>query len=347
MKLALSLNSRHCLRVAVAMVIAIIIGHLFLIPKAYWVTISALVILQPNIGATLLRAKQRSVSTLTGVLVGAMLSILMHQLFWLTAVVGLGCLFFGVYFSSSNNVKAIFFFSVLVMIMLGVFSTNIWQFVFYRFFDTLLGVAIGFTLSLVLWPVSAKSLLQEDFAALVMQYRQLSNLILEQFLSFNRQGQLKIGRCRVEIYGHLKSAKQHFEEVQHEMDLFSVKRATGFAILSLFEKMRTTLFAINSVSSSAEKLSPAMVAYLGELKQAVDKLLGQYEFLLQQKKLTTSMGLNFIPSNRLPAFPPEKQSLELLFLQHNIMHLENELNHLYHACRRFLLPANHEALRVV
>lgn len=347
MKLALSPNARHCLRIAVATLIAIVIGHVFAIPKAYWLTISALVVLQPSIGATLLRAKQRSVSTLVGVLIGAMLTILMHQIFWLTALIGLFSLFLGVYFTSKNYLKSIFFFSILVMIMMGLFATNIWQFVFYRFFDTLLGVAVGFTLSLVLWPVSAKSLLQQDFLKLIKHYRQLSHAVFEQFISFSPEGQREIGRSRVEIYADIKLAKQHFEDMQHEFDLLNMKSATGFAVVTLFEKFRTTSFAINSISNSTEKLPAEMITYLSELKHAVDKLLGQYEFLLTQKKLTTQLALNFIPSSRLPVFPSEQQSLELMFLQHNVFHLENELNHLYHACRRFLMPVSDEAMRVV
>jgi|GEM_PF-4251616 len=347
MKHELSLNTRHCLRVAMATMIAIIIGHVFAIPKAYWLTISALVVLQPSIGATLLRAKQRSISTLVGVLIGAMITILTHQLFWLTALIGLFSLFLGVYFSSKDYLKTIFFLSILVMIMMGLFATNIWQFVFYRFFDTLLGVIIGFVLSLILWPVSAKSLLQQDFLKLIQHYRQLSNAIFDQFISFSHEGQLAIGRSRVEIYADIKLAKQHFEDMQHELDLLNIKRATGFAVVTLFEKFRMTSFAINSISSARERLPAGMIAYLGELKHAVDKLLGQYEFLLMQKKLTTQIGLNFIPSSRLPVFPQEERSLEFMFLQHNIFHLENELNHLYHACRQFLMPANDEAMRVV
>ena len=74
MQLKLSLKSQHALRVAIATALAILISRWLIMPRSYWVTISALVIVQPNIGATFLRAQQRSISTLLGVLIGCFIS---------------------------------------------------------------------------------------------------------------------------------------------------------------------------------------------------------------------------------------------------------------------------------
>ena len=336
MQLKLSLKSQHALRVAIATALAILISRWLIMPRSYWVTISALVIVQPNIGATFLRAQQRSISTLLDVLIGAMLVILIHQILWLTALLGLISLFLGIYFFQMNYVKVIFFFSVLLMLIFGLYAPNIWQFVFYRFFDTLLGVGIGFMASLLLWPVSAGRVLRQDLIQTIKNSQPLVDLVFSQLVAFSLEEQMQIGESRVAVYQNLQLAKQHFEDMRHEFALLTVKRAAAFAIISTMEKMRLTLYAINSVSASEEKYSHELKIYLKAFRLSINKLLCQYVGLLEKSAVDSTIGLYFIPSDRFPSFPVESLSSEQSFLKYNLLHLELELNHLYYACRRFL-----------
>jgi uncharacterized membrane protein YccC len=74
-----SLVLRHALRVAVITAVALLLTGALGVSHGYWVTITAIIILQPYTGATTLKAMQRVAGTVLGGIIAAGLSAMFHD----------------------------------------------------------------------------------------------------------------------------------------------------------------------------------------------------------------------------------------------------------------------------
>ena len=74
-----SVAMRHALRVGITTSAAVMIGNALHLHRAYWVTLTVLVILQPYAGATLIRAVQRVAGTVLGGVLAAVIGVAVHD----------------------------------------------------------------------------------------------------------------------------------------------------------------------------------------------------------------------------------------------------------------------------
>ena len=70
---------RHALRVAVVASLAVALTHHFTLPRGYWVTITAIAVLQPHTPETFLKATQRIAGTVAGSVVAAIVAATLHD----------------------------------------------------------------------------------------------------------------------------------------------------------------------------------------------------------------------------------------------------------------------------
>lgn len=141
--------------------IAIVLGYLAfkLIPDkySYWVMLTVIILLPSTTGATFKKAVARVSGTLIGVLFGLFLVALLPHSMTIFSIVMLLCLFFTFYFSRSYYGIAMIFAGMLIVMALTFFYGNdetryAWEFVYARFFDTLLGAAIVIITAYVVFP---------------------------------------------------------------------------------------------------------------------------------------------------------------------------------------------------
>ena len=84
---ARSLTLRHALRVGIAAAVAVAFGASLHLPRGYWITVTAVFILQPYAGATFQRGLQRMVGTVLGGLLAAGITAVVHDPSALLAVI--------------------------------------------------------------------------------------------------------------------------------------------------------------------------------------------------------------------------------------------------------------------
>src|SRR6478736_2717317 len=107
---------RYTLRVTVLMMIAVAIYKGFDIPRGYWIAFTALVVLQPDYGATRQKAGQRILGTLAGSVLGSLL-------LWVKMPVGWHVFFGSVlafgfaFFVRRNYALAVFFVTLMIVLM--------------------------------------------------------------------------------------------------------------------------------------------------------------------------------------------------------------------------------------
>jgi len=155
-------NAKQAVKTAIAGVAAMYITRLFQLPEGYWAAISALIVMQSNVGATLDASRTRLAGTAVGAVVGGAF----------VALWGANMLAFGV-------AVAIAFFvctelrlaesqrlaTVTVAIIMLIRGTSAaWVIALHRFAEVALGILIALLISLTVWPNHARRSLREGLA---------------------------------------------------------------------------------------------------------------------------------------------------------------------------------------
>jgi uncharacterized membrane protein YccC len=148
-----SLIFRHALRCAVCAAGAIWISHRLGLPYAYWMAVTVVIVQQPYIATTWQRALERVGGSLLGGALAAALGLLLHTQFALTAAVfPLAALTMA--FRPVSYTLFVTFLTPLVVLIVGVTHPGSSELTLasVRALNTLLGGAIAFGGSLLLWP---------------------------------------------------------------------------------------------------------------------------------------------------------------------------------------------------
>ncbi len=145
-----SLLFRYALRVAVVTSTAVAISGLFDIKRGYWMILTVIVILQPYTGVTSQRAAQRIIGTVLGGIITAALGALIHNPIAITALafVFVSCC---VALLPVNYV-AFSIFLTPTFVLLAEASAGDWHLAGTRVMNTLLGGALAWLGSRLLWP---------------------------------------------------------------------------------------------------------------------------------------------------------------------------------------------------
>jgi uncharacterized membrane protein YccC len=145
-----SMAMRHALRVAIVTAIAVLVTRLLNLPRGYWVTITAIIILQPYAGATLVKALQRVVGTVAGALITVALVAIVRDPRGLLVVIFVLAVVCVAFLRVNYLVYSVFLTPTFVL--LAELSAGDWHLAGLRVIDTLIGGALGLAGSWLLWP---------------------------------------------------------------------------------------------------------------------------------------------------------------------------------------------------
>lgn len=278
-----SIGFRRALRSAIVVFLSVIIYHVFSLTQGYWVTMTAVIVVQATVGATLRKGFQRFLGTLLGVMIASLLLLWIHDRFMIEILMIL-FLFFTYFFNpyTSNLINYGFIMIPLsIMVVFLIALTNPEKInaglVYARFYDTVIGAALGVLGSLFLFPNKTKGEFNTSKEYLQKQLADYFLAIMDMFL--NRQNadiQAKAKKRQVEYA--LLSDRQfclerryetHFRFSQHEIE----KR-----FLEVSERMAQRLFSLHQ--QARYHLSPEIFEEMVEiLIQLRDK---GFEFLSKE-----------------------------------------------------------------
>jgi len=140
----------HAARTAIAAVASLLIARLFLLPEAYWASVSTLIVMQSTLGAALPISAQRFAGTAMGVVAGGIGAAYFpgNVFVFGVAVFLLGILCAGFRVERSAYRYA----SVAVAIIMLVPRTNkAWIIAVHRFVEVSIGIVVGLAITAV-WP---------------------------------------------------------------------------------------------------------------------------------------------------------------------------------------------------
>jgi uncharacterized membrane protein YccC len=142
---------RYTLRVAVLLMVSVATYQWFEIPHGYWIAFTVLVVLQPDYGATRRKAGQRLAGTLAGSAFGSLL-------LWVKIPMGLlvffasGMAFGFAYFFRRRYGLAVFFVTVMIVLMTEAMTPVDLSFTVARLLSTLAGGLLALLAAFLLWP---------------------------------------------------------------------------------------------------------------------------------------------------------------------------------------------------
>ena len=145
-----SLIARHALRLGVVTAVAVALTGALGLKRGYWVTITAVIILQPYVGATSLRAVQRVLGTVVGGALAALLAAWFHSP---VAVLVLAFVFSAVSVALLPlNYAAFSVFLTPTFVLLAEASAGDWHLAGLRIGNTLMGGGLAMLGTWLLWP---------------------------------------------------------------------------------------------------------------------------------------------------------------------------------------------------
>jgi uncharacterized membrane protein YccC len=161
---------RHATRVAVLVAGSDLVVRLLHLDRGYWVSLTVLVVLRPDFGATLQRSVMRTVGTIVGLLVSSeIVRFLPGGGWWQIALIAL--LVFGMRLAGPGNIAlSAVALSGLVVVLLEINGVPAHQTVLDRALATLAGGALAVVASVAL-PAWERRYVPERLAALLDAYR--------------------------------------------------------------------------------------------------------------------------------------------------------------------------------
>lgn len=156
-------NGKQAIKTAVAGVVSLFVTQLFHLPEGYWAAISALIVMQSNVGATLSASRTRLGGTAVGAVVGGAFVALwgVNMLGFALAIAIAFFLCFVLRLPESQRLATV---TVAIIMLIGR-STSPWIIALHRFVEVSVGILIALLISLVVWPNHARQSLREALAA--------------------------------------------------------------------------------------------------------------------------------------------------------------------------------------
>ena len=143
---------RFTARLAVLMMLGVAVFEYWAIPRGYWLPLTIVVVLQPDYGSTRLRAAQRLLGTLVGGTVATLLLWLKLPAPVLLSAIAVTTFGFS-YYVRKNYAVAVFYITLLIVLLTEATGTLTIHFTIDRLVATLAGGTLAMLAALLFWPV--------------------------------------------------------------------------------------------------------------------------------------------------------------------------------------------------
>ncbi|MEH2062890.1 MAG: FUSC family protein [Nostoc sp.] len=219
---------RHALRIGVSLTIGVIFYTITNLPMGYWVTLTIMLVLKPNLGATFQRFFQRVGGTILGAVLAAVLIATITSKPVLDIIILL-TVFFGISLIGFNYGYSVVFLSIFVLLIIDIGNPIGWQFAGFRVLNTLIGAGLAFGSHYFIWPNWERDRLPSQLATALRECHKYFSDVMAVYqgtkerdstiISQRRQTGLAIGNAQASFQGLLREPKMHKELVEPVMTL--------------------------------------------------------------------------------------------------------------------------------
>ncbi|WP_114943697.1 FUSC family protein [Microvirga calopogonii] len=315
---ARSAELKLALRVTIAGTLAYVVTKILDLPQGYWAVITAVVVMQASVGASLKAAVERFSGTLAGAIYGGLVAALAPHdsplSLGITIVVALFPLALLAAVKPAFRVAPI---TSLIMLLpptgqaIGPLASA-----FDRVLEITLGNIVGVVVSLFILPARAHVLLTEAAARVVTLNAELFSVFIAE-LTASPQGRSALQKLHPQIRSALKKAEAAAEEATRERKSHLTEAPDPEPLIRTLYRVRHDLVMIGRASSSPlpaparDKLTPSLMA----LHEATRRLLLDLASALHQRKAPPESA---VFEEALNAFSTEAEALRTDTLIHEL-----------------------------
>lgn len=178
---AASLESiKQAVKTAIAGVISLYITRLLRLPEGYWAAISALIVMQSNVGATLNASRTRLAGTAVGAIVGGLFAALfgMNTMAFAVAVALAFFVCDSLRLAESQRLATV----TVAIIILVAHTSSAWVIALHRFEEVALGILVALLVSLTLWPNHARRSVRLGVADILLKVDAVYRAVMRTYL---------------------------------------------------------------------------------------------------------------------------------------------------------------------
>ena len=252
---------RHAARMGFAVATAGALGQALQVRRSVWMTVTVVIILQPDLGSTVRRALDRVAGTVLGAISAALVAPLVHRpfifgalLFPLSALaVALRPINYGLYSA----------FVTLVFLLISESSSGDWHLAGVRIATTLLGGGVALLFAFLFWPTREAERISAQIVALLSSLRD--------YIAAARQGPVAERAARRRFGLAAAAADASLARLLAEPGVPGARIESMMAAVTYARRLRASLGALFTAGhdpSDAAALAARVDAALGRLLQA-------------------------------------------------------------------------------
>jgi uncharacterized membrane protein YccC len=219
---------RHALRIAVTVTLGFILYTITALPMGYWVTLTSILVLKPNLGTTLQRFFQRVGGTILGAVLAAVLIATITSKPVLDIIILL-TVFIGISLIAFNYGYSVIFLSIFVLLIIDIGHPISWQFAGFRILNTFIGAGLAFASHYFILPNRERDRLPCKLAAALRESHKYFQDVMAVYqgtkerdstiISQRRQTGLAIGNAQASFQGLLREPQMPKQLVEPVMTL--------------------------------------------------------------------------------------------------------------------------------
>ncbi len=219
---------RHALRLGVSLSVGVILYSVTNLPMGYWITLTTMLVLKPNLGATFQRFFQRVGGTILGAVIAAIILVAISSKPILDIIIVI-TVFFGVALIGFNYGYSVVFLSIFILLITDTSNSTGWQFAEIRVLNTLIGAGLAFASHYFIWPNWECDRFPRQLATALRESQTYFNDVMAVYqgtteydakiIARRRQTGLAIGNAQASFQGLLREPKMHPELVEPGMTL--------------------------------------------------------------------------------------------------------------------------------
>ncbi|MCK5818363.1 MAG: FUSC family protein [Psychromonas sp.] len=134
---------KHAVRISVSLLIAFILQKSLHLAHGFWLLLTVLVVCQPSFSETRKRITQRTIGTLTGILIAYPLLLVVDNVM-VDVILLVSCAFLFFCYLRTNYALSVIFITLLVTLIFNILTPQGFEMLPYRIIETLLGSLLSF-----------------------------------------------------------------------------------------------------------------------------------------------------------------------------------------------------------
>lgn len=265
-------NAKQSVKTAIAGLIALYITRLFHLPDGYWAAISALIVMQSNVGATLSAARTRLAGTAVGALIAwAFVSLWGSNTLAFATAVAIAfyvCTLLGL--AESQRLATV----TVAIIMLVARTSPAWVIALHRFAEVALGIVVAVLVSLILWPSHARRSVRQGLTQALVSVRSFYLAVMQNYLGRPADAIESLRAQAAEAFRLNASLLQNALQ-----EAFGFKERESLVLQSnqaerIFQAVETLEFAVRGAASDSyfQKFAPGIEQMETGISQALESL---------------------------------------------------------------------------